>query len=86
MVSAGRLDIVTDSFGWVTCSAPISWKNFETASAQSASSSQSGIGTTIRGSSCAMSSAAFVGLSAPPRGTHAMSTEPMSPTFSSGKY
>ena len=38
MVSAGRLDAVTDSFGCVTGSAPISWKNFARASAQSPSS------------------------------------------------
>ena len=43
---------MTDSFGWVIGSAPISWKNLASASAQSASSSHSGIGTTIFGSSC----------------------------------
>ena len=60
---------VTDSFGWVAGSAPISWKNFLSASAQSASSSQIGIGTTILGSSWATSAAARVGVSAPPSGT-----------------
>ena len=61
-VSAGRLDAVTDSFGWVTGSAPISWKNLASTSAQSASSSHNGIGTTIFGSSWAISAAALVGL------------------------
>src|SRR5687767_14764691 len=75
VVSAGRLEAVTESFGWVTGSAPISWKNLVRTSAQSASSSHSGIGTTIRGSSWATSAAAFVGLSAPPRGTHTMRSE-----------
>ena len=41
------------------------------------------MGTTIFGSSWAMSAAAFVGLSAPPIGTYAISTAPMSPSFSS---
>ena len=62
VVSTGRLVAVTDSLGWVTGSAPISWKNLARASAQSASSSQSGIGTTMRGSSWATSAAARVGL------------------------
>ena len=63
VVSAGRLEIDTDSFGCVVGSAPISWKNLASASAQSASSSHSGIGTTILGSSWATSAAALVGLS-----------------------
>ena len=61
VVSSGRLVAVTDSFGWVTASAPISWKKCLSASAHSASSSQIGIGTTMRGSSWAMSAAALAG-------------------------
>ncbi len=83
VVSVGRLVAVTDSLGWVTASAPISWKKRLSASAQSASSSQMGIGTTIFGSSWAISAAASAGESDPPSGTQAMSTEPMSPSFSS---
>ena len=49
----------------------------------SGASSSSGIATTIRGSSCATSSAAFVAESGPPIGTQAMSTGPMSASFSS---
>ena len=85
MVSIGRLDAVTGSFGCSAGSAPISWKKRLSASAQSASSSQIGIGTTIRGSSWATTAAAWLGVSDPPSGTHTMSTGPMSASFSSDR-
>ena len=55
---------MTDSFGWTVGSAPISWKNFFSASAHSGSlaSSHSGIGTTMLGSSWATRAAARVGV------------------------
>ena len=62
MVSCGSVEIDTDSFGWGVGSPPISWKNFASASAQSASSAHTGIATTSFGSSWAMSSAVFVGV------------------------
>ncbi len=74
---------MTVSLGWTAGWAPISWRNFCIASSQSASSSQTGMGTTILGSSWATSAAAVVAESAPPMGTHTMSTGPMSPSFSS---
>ncbi len=63
--------------------APISWRNFASASSHSRSSSQTAIGTTILGSSWATTSAARVALSCPPIGTQATSTGPISPIFSS---
>src|SRR5262249_17831953 len=66
VVSIGSCDIVTASFGWTAGSPPISWRNFARASRVAGASSSSGIGTTIRGSSWAMSSAAFCGDSEPP--------------------
>ena len=73
---------VIDSFCWTVGSAPISCRNLFSASSQSASSSQTGIGTTIFGSSWATRAAAVVAESAPPMGTQTMSTGPTSPSFS----
>src|SRR6185295_6386112 len=83
VVSAGRPEVVTESFGWTAGSPPISWKNLASASRTSTDSSSSGIATTILGSSWAINSAVFCGLRVPPIGTHAMSTGPMSASSSS---
>ena len=83
VVSSGRLEVVTASLAWIVGSAPISWRNCLSASSHSASSSQTGIGTTIFGSSWATSAAARVAVRAPPIGTQATSTRPMSASFSS---
>ena len=61
MVSAGRLDVVTASFGWIVGSAPISWRNLlERLVAVGARPRTTVIGTTIFGSSWATSAAARV--------------------------
>ena len=84
VVSSGRPLGVIESRGWGSLAVvPISWRNRARSGSQSASSSQTGIGTTIFGSSWATSSAAFVGDSCPPIGTQTTSTEPISPIFSS---
>ena len=79
VVSGGSSEIVTDSFGWSAGSPPISWKNFASASRvvgrvlverHRRRRSSARAGRRARPPCC--------GESAPPIGTQAMSTGPMS--------
>ena len=84
VVSAGRLDGVTDSFGWVDgLGAHLVEELGERLGAVGLVLAHAASARRSAGSSWAISAAALVGVSGPPSGTQAMSTGPMSPSFSS---